>query len=249
MRAFLVVLGLLALWEIIPQALGTPAFLFPRLSTVLARLGEDYPVFLQNIAVTFSAVLASFFVSIAIGSVTGAVVHSSRLARSVIEPIVVISQVVPRVALVPLILVWFGFGLQSKLMVAVLIAFFPIYEGVRSGLQKVDDSLEVQSKLLGYSKAWIFWNLKAPFAAPNIFVGLKTASLFAVVGVIVAEFLASGNGAGIRVVERMARGDTAGAFAYMLLISALGGALYLLILALEQSVLSRLRLARVSSSD
>lgn len=242
MRYAVAIILLAILWQFVPNILGTPTFVFPDLASVLARLITDWDAFLYSTVVSSQAILISLVVATIIGTVLAYAVHWSKLVRALVEPIILISQVVPRVALVPLILIWFSYGLQSKIIVAVLICFFPVYEGLRSGLDSVSPELLMRAKLQGYSRLWIIVYLRTPFAVPSFFQGLKTASLFAVVGVVVAEFLASGDGVGIMIVERMGRGDTPAAFAYMLLISIVGVLLYAGVILSERSARIRLRL-------
>lgn len=243
MTRFLIALILiLFLWQVLPPAFNAPDFSFPRLSIVAARLMEDHDVFTYNTLVSIKAICASLLFSIMLGVPLAMAVHCSKVVRGGVEPLVLISQLVPRIALVPLVLVWFGWGIQSKIIIAVLIAFYPIYEGLRSGLETANKDLGFQAKLLGYSRMWrLFW-LETPLAMPKFFLGLKTAALFVVVGVVVAEFLASGDGVGLRIVEAMGRGDTPAAFAYVMLISVVGMVVYGVAVAAERLTLQRLRL-------
>jgi NitT/TauT family transport system permease protein len=196
-----------------------------------------------NIGITSVAVIASFALSLVIGLALACAVHLIPGARVSLEPLILISQLFPRIALAPIIMVWLGWGFHSKITIAVLIAFFPIYEGLRTGLARADPNLLLQGKLLGYSRAWrLFW-LELPLSTPHLFVGLRTASLFAVVGVIVAEFLASGDGVGLRIVEDMGRGETASAFAYVLIVALAGSLFYASIALIERLVLSWLHLS------
>lgn len=240
---FLVALALIMLcWQVLPQAFDAPEYSFPRLSVVIARLSEEGGVFGYNTLVSVKAIFASLLFAIIFSVPLAMVVHCSSTVRAGVEPLVLISQLIPRIALVPLILIWFGWGVQSKIIIAVLIAFFPIYEGLRSGLETANKDLVFQARLLGYSRIWrLFW-LETPLAMPKFFLGLKSAALFVVVGVVVAEFLASGDGVGLRIVEAMGRGDTPAAFAYILLISGVGMAVYGLAVAAERITLRRLRL-------
>ena len=242
MRYVVALVVILVCWEIFPTVFDVPVFLFPKLSAVVTRIVSDRDVFIYTMGVTSRAILLSFFVAVALAAVLAYSVHLSRAVRVMFEPLILISQLIPRVALVPLVLVWFSYGLQSKVVVAVLICFFPIYEGLRSGLDLAPRELILRARLQGYSRFWSVARLRTPFALPSAFTGLRTGALFSVVGVVVAEFLASGDGAGIMIVERMARGDTPSAFGYMLLVTLVGVVLYGLVILTELALRTRLRI-------
>ena len=243
-RLTIALLCIAIVWEFLPELLDVPTFSFPRLSAVLARIAESWDVFAVNLRVSVLAICLSLVIAILIGTLLALASHVWPLVRAMTEPLILISQLIPRIALVPLVLIWFGWGIKSKIIIAVLIAFFPIYEGLRSGLFLANRDLILQARLLGYSRVWQLFCIECLLAAPQFFVGLKTAALFVVFGVVVAEFLASGDGVGIRIIEAMGRGDTPAAFGYILLISASGMVLYFLLEVLERITLKRLRLVR-----
>jgi NitT/TauT family transport system permease protein len=233
---------LLLLWEILPAAFGIPSFMLPKLSEVVAGIARNWPIMSINLAISSFAVAVSFAISVAIATALACVVHVSPQARSGLEPFILISQLFPRVALAPFILMWFGLGFQSKVAIAVLIGFFPIYEGLRTGLARADANLIMQARLLGYSRVWRLFLIEFPMATPHLFVGLRTASLFVVVGVIVAEFLATGDGVGLRIVDDMGRGETAAAFGYVLIVALAGSLFYASVALTERLILTRLHL-------
>lgn len=241
MRYIVASVAILICWEILPIIFNTPVFLFPRFSVVLEKLSSNPDAFIYTMRITCKAIMLSFLVAMFLAAFLAYLVHLSKFIRSVLEPLILISQLIPRVALVPLVLVWFSYGVQSKIVVAVLICFFPIYEGIRSGLDAAPRELILRARLQGYSRLWAVARLRTPFALPSFFTGLRTGALFAVVGVVVAEFLASGDGAGIMIVERMARGDTPTAFGYMLLVTLAGVVLYGGVVATEAALKARLR--------
>ena len=216
--------------------------MLPKFSDVLAEIVSNWPIVRINFATSSLAVLVSFAVSAMIAIILASLVHLSPLARVSLEPMVLMSQLFPRVALAPFIMIWLGWGFQSKVAIAVLIAFFPIYEGLRTGLARADVNLIMQARLLGYSRVSRLLMIEFPLATPHLFVGLRTASLFVVVGVIVAEFLATGDGVGLRIVEEMGRGQTASAFGYVLVVALAGSLFYASIALIQGLVLTRLHL-------
>ena len=238
------IFALLILWEIVPPFFHVPELLFPRLSVVVARFFADFPSIEFNSAITGTALLYGFLIAAVFGAVLALVVSYVEWLRGALEPVILTSQVIPKVALVPLLLTWVGLGLESKTIITAIIAFFPVYEGLRTGVRRVNPDILLQARLLGQSELSQLLFIRVPFAMPGLFVGLKTSALYAVIGVVVAEFLASGDGIGFSIVDRMGRSDTVGAFAYIAAITLIGLVGYYAIAIVEAFVLSMLRLRR-----
>ena len=242
MRFPLVIFFVVIMWEVLPRIFNIPTFVFPTLSSVLLSLAENFKIVWWNTSGTLVAIIISLFLTVLFGVMLAIINAEFQTIRQVLEPLVLITQVIPRIALVPLLIIWFDQGLQAKIIISVIIAFFPIYEGLRSGLDKPEDDLINRAKLFGYQRGNVLLKIRLPRALPNFFLGLKSSVLLVVVGVVVAEFIATGNGVGYKIVERIGRSDITGAFGYILVISVIGMLLYYCVYLIEKSVLTRLRL-------
>jgi len=181
---------------------------------------------LQNIlwgfalAVVFSLVLAPLMVY-------------SRTLYRIAYPLVVLSQVVPKVALAPLFIIWFGFGNGSKIVMAFLISFFPIFIDALGGLKSVRPGSVLLFRSMGSSKFTEFFKLRLPHSLPQLFAGLKVGMAFAVVGAIVAEFVGADKGLGYVLVTARGTLNTELVFAAIAYLVVLGGILYLVVEAVE----------------
>src|SRR5262249_54782083 len=147
----------------------------------------------------------------------------------VIMPILLISQLVPKVAIAPLLLIWFGYGLTPKVFIAFLIAFFPIVVNTASGLAAVDKPLLDLARSLEATRFQIFRKLRLPTALPELFSGMKIAMTLAVIGAIIGEFVGGSSGLGYLIIVANSELNTPLAFAALLLLSAGGIALYALV--------------------
>ena len=230
------------LWEGLILLFGLSPVTLPPVAAVLDRFQTGTNLILTNLIISCTALLLGLVTSIAIGIVLAILVEKQKWFRFSFEPLVVASQVIPKVALIPLILEWAGQGMVAKVWAVILIAFFPVFEGLRSGLRAVDHDYILQMDLLGVQGSRRLLSCDLPFAMPHFFVGLKTSTLLAVIGVVVAEFLASGDGIGYLITSRIGKSQMDGAFACILAVSALGFALYYSIRAIEFLTLRRLRL-------
>jgi NitT/TauT family transport system permease protein len=233
---------LLILWEGIIVLFDLSPVTLPSAADVFKRLISSANLIYINLLVSAEALLLGLASSIVIGVLLAIFVQKSVWFSISFEPLIIGSQVVPKVALIPLILEWAGQGTMSKLWAVILLSFFPVFEGVRAGLRSVDQEYLLQMDLLGVRGIRRLLNCDLLFAMPHFFVGLKTSTLLAVIGVIVAEFLASGDGIGYLITNRIGKSQMDGAFACIVAVSILGFALYYLVQLLEHLALRRLRL-------
>jgi NitT/TauT family transport system permease protein len=150
------------------------------------------------------------------------VIALSRPVEYFLYPFVVMFQAMPKVALAPLIIVWFGLGLTSKVVNAALVAFFPLMVNTIVGLRSAEEDKVNLMKSLAASKTQIFWMLQLPNAMPYIFAGLEMAMIFALIGAIVAEFVGAQSGLGMLIQSMNFTMDVAGQFSVLLLLSLLG---------------------------
>lgn len=175
-----------------------------------------------NFEVTFYETMAGFFVGATLGLILGGLIGQSALAERVLYPYVIAFQTVPKVALAPLIIIWFGFDTMSKVVITATIAFFPVLANTIVGLRSSPrEQLDLITAFTG-SRWQAFKLVKVPNALPYIFVGLDVAVVLAVIGAIVGEFVGSQAGLGYLILQRNLSMDTAGVFAILLILSGLG---------------------------
>lgn len=214
----------LALWEAIVAALRIPAFILPRPSEVGAALwrGTLSGVYLQHLWITAAETLLGFALGSLVAFVIGTALAASRTVEYFIYPYIVMFQSMPKVALAPLVVVWFGLGLGSKVVSAALIAFFPLLVNTIGGLRSADEDRVDLMRSLGASEMQIFRMLRLPSALPFIMAGLEVAMVFSLVGAIVAEFVGAEAGLGMLIQSRNFSMDVAGEFAVLFILAVMG---------------------------
>jgi NitT/TauT family transport system permease protein len=224
----------LLFWEAACHVFVIPEFALPAPSVILDILIERHDLFLRHSLVTFYETIAGFAIAVVFGVLAAAVIVMIPALADVIMPILLISQLVPKVAIAPLLLIWFGYGLTPKVFIAFLIAFFPIVVNTASGLAAVDKPLLDLARSLEATRFQIFRKLRLPTALPELFSGMKIAMTLAVIGAIIGEFVGGSSGLGYLIIVANSELNTPLAFASLLLLSAGGIALYALVEAAER---------------
>jgi len=171
-------------------------------------------------------IVAGFTAATVIGIPLGMLIFSSRLIKRAIYPILVASQMVPKVAVAPLFVIWFGTDLTPKVLISFIIAFFPIMVSTVVGLESVDEDMARMFRSMGASALRTFTKLRFPAALPNIFAGLKIGMSLSVVGAIVGEFVAADRGLGYYLLFANGQLDTVGVFAALIVLTSIGVAFY-----------------------
>jgi NitT/TauT family transport system permease protein len=237
--AGLLLLVLLAAWQFLPGLLKTPSFVIPPLTDVIKALTDpvSFPLYLSNAGTTLSEVLTGLGIGIAIGLVGAVVLAQFPSAYAVVFPYIVAIESIPKVALAPLFVIWFGFGMPSKVVVVVLLAFFPVLVNTIHGIRGVDKDQIGLFEANGASRAQIRVKLLIPAALPSIFSGLELAVANAMIGAIVAEFVGAQHGLGVMILQAQARLETAAVFALLIILSALGIALNLIVRVARRKII------------
>jgi len=212
-------------------------YLLPAPSDVVAKLVEARASLLAHTLITAVEIVLSFLVALVVGVALAVAVVYVRPLEKAVYPWIVASQVIPKVAIAPLFIVWFGFGLAPKVIIGFLIAFFPILVDTVIGLRSVEAESIYLMQSMGAGRWLSFLRLRLPNAAPNIFAGMKVAITLATVGAIVAEFVGANEGLGYILLFANGIVDTKLLFAALTLISLLALALYLVVGALERVVI------------
>ena len=226
-------------WEGIVRAWQIPEFLVPAPSAIGRALmaGLTSRLYLDHFGVTLYESLLGFLIAAAAGIACGAVIAQFRVVEQTLYPYLVALQTLPKIAIAPLLIIWLGFGLTSKVVIAALVAFFPILVNVIVGLKTVDASKLDLMRSLDASRWQTFRYVTFPNALPFVFAGLDIAIVFSVLGAIVGEFVGSQRGLGNLILQFHTSLDIAGMFAVLLLLAVLGVGLHLAIQAIQRRVI------------
>lgn len=230
---WLVVLGLFLVWEGACRALSLPEFILPPPSRVLATTVTYAGPIWDHAAHTLMTTLAGFAVAVAAGVLLGMAVGASPLIYHGLYPVLIGFNAIPKVAVVPVLVVWFGIGTIPAILTAFMISFFPIAVNVATGLATLEPELEDVLRSLGASRWDILVKVGLPRSLPYFFASLKVAVTLAFVGSVIAETVASNEGIGYLMLQASSRFDIPLVFAGLLVIAAMGVVMYFLFAAVE----------------
>jgi NitT/TauT family transport system permease protein len=232
----MVTLATLIVWEQLVTALRVKTVLLPRPSLIAGVLWSQGPLILEHMWPTFYQIVVGFLLSLAGGVLVAILITYSDFVRKGFYPLIVLLQIVPKVAVAPLFVVWFGLGDLSRLLLAFLIAFFPIVINTAAGLTSVDDDFVRMARAYMGTRRQIFTKIRLPHALPLIFGGMKISITLAVIGVVVAEFVAAQRGIGYLIVMANGLLDTPLMMAAIVALSLMGLVLYGIVAGLERLV-------------
>jgi NitT/TauT family transport system permease protein len=220
----LLLVGSLLLWEALVRVFPVPQFILPAPSRIAAALwrGAASGVYLNNLWVTLAETLLGFAIGSVVALAVGTLIALNRKLEYYLYPYIVMFQSMPKVAVAPLIIVWFGLGLGSKVVSAVLVAFFPLLVNTVVGLRSVDEDRINLMRSLGASGEQIFRMLRLPSALPFIMAGLEVAMIFSLIGAIVAEFVGAQAGLGMLIQSMNFNMDVAGEFSILFILAVMG---------------------------
>lgn len=237
--SLLLALSLLLAWEAACRMLELPRLLLPPPSAVAGSLWQGFAsgYFWPHLRTTALELLLGVLAGCAIGFLAGIVLGEHPLLRRLLMPYVVASQVIPKLALAPLFVLWFGFGITSTVVITALICFFPLMENTLTALQQVAPERLELFRMLGATRAQTLWRLKLPSGLPAILAGFRVAVVLALVGAVVGEFIGASQGLGALVIASQGTMDTSLMFAVLALIAALGMLVYQATLLLERWLL------------
>jgi NitT/TauT family transport system permease protein len=242
-------IGLLACWQIGVHIFNIPEYLVPAPLDVWKSIVTHDRSLLFHARVTLAETLAGFGLSIAIGVPLAIFIVYSRLMERIIYPILVASQAIPKVALAPILLVGMGYGSMPKIVIALLIAFFPVVVNTVTGLSSVKrDTLNLM-RSMGASQFQVFAKVRFPSAVPSMIAGFKIAIALAVVGAVVGEFVGSRSGLGYYMLAATGNFDTSLVFACVVVLTVMGLALFYSIGLLERVLGRWNRLTALRTDD
>jgi NitT/TauT family transport system permease protein len=210
------------LWQAYTQVFSVSRIVLPSPLDIIAASVARYDLLLRETWPTFLESVYGFGLAVAIGIPLAVCVANSRILNLTLYPILVATQSVPKVAIAPIILVWFGLGMESKLAIAFLVAFFPIVVDTATGLQSTPSGLIELARSLRASPVQVFAKVQFPAALPFIFSGAKVAVTLAVIGAVIGEFVGSVGGLGNLLLTANSQLDSALAWAALVWLSILG---------------------------
>ncbi len=235
----LLLIVLIGCWEWAVHWYNWSALILPAPSRVAQTLingilsGYFWPHFLQ----TTAEVICGLLLGGSLGFLLGVLLGQSKFWQAVLMPYVLTSQVVPKLALAPLLTLWLGFGFLPMIVITALVCFFPVLENTLTGLHQTDKARLELFQMLGASRWQTLWRLKLPIGLPYTLSGLRVAAVLALVGAIVGEFIGANQGLGALIIAAQGSMDTALMFAVLILITFLGLCLYYLTLVLQRLIL------------
>jgi NitT/TauT family transport system permease protein len=221
--------AMIALWWGAVELFKIPAYLLPGPGKVFARLVTDAGLLWTHSKVTLTEVLLGFGITVVTAIPLGLLVALSPLAKQVVYPPIMLMQLVPKIAVAPLFLVWLGFGLESKVLLTILMTFFPLLLASISGFMILDDRLLYLTKSMGASSWDTFRYLRFPAALPVIFSGIKTSATIAATAAIVAEFVGANKGLGYVLLRGTSTMDIELVFAVLVVLTVVGIAINYLV--------------------
>ncbi|MFQ5695698.1 MAG: ABC transporter permease [Terriglobia bacterium] len=221
------------IWQAAVALFHPAPFILPSPAAVVRRAagyGADWG---SHLTATSVESIAGFLLAALIGIALAVLLTLVRPLDHALSPLITAFQIAPKVALAPLFIVWVGIGSESKILMAFLLAFFPVLVGARAGFAATGREYLGLARVLGMSRLQALWKIQLPASLPHIFAGVKVASTLAVIGAVVGEFVSSEKGLGYLVVIANNQLDTALAIASILLLTAFGLALYAVVLLVE----------------
>jgi NitT/TauT family transport system permease protein len=229
----------LLLWEYLPGWLGVPQFVLPPFSQVMtegARIWEGERL-LWHAGITAAEVVIGFILGSALGAVIGYALGISPRVEAILSPYLLALQIAPKVAFAPLFVMWLGYTIYPKILVAVLIVFFPVLINVLSAMRAMDGDLINLARSFSATRFQVFRMVEFPTTLPPLFSGLRIASTLAVIGVVVGELVGGNMGLGYLLVFFEGQGNTSGVFVVIGALTVIGILAYYAVVLAEKRVL------------
>lgn len=228
---------LLLLWEVLPLIFKIPNYVFPRISDIIPAIIDARETFFTNVTTTFYEAILGFILGSTFGFITGVLMAEKKLFAKTFLPYVVASNAIPIVAIAPIIVIWFGHGMFSKVILAAFLCFFPLSINTFKGLNEYLPIFKELFFTYGASKKEFLIKYKLRNAAPYLFSGLKLSATFSVIGAIVAEFIGATSGLGFGMLQASYNLNSPRLFGYIIVACFLGLSMYYLIVIIEKLVI------------
>jgi NitT/TauT family transport system permease protein len=236
-----VAVGALVAWELVVRVLLVPEVLLPPPSRIAAvfAVADNRATLLQNLWPTALQAVSGFTTAALLGVIVALAVTYSAAFKEAIHPYLVAFQVIPKIALAPIFVLWFGIGFASRFVFATFVCFFPIVIALIAGLRDTHPDVIRMCRAVGATRTQILWQVRLPFATPYLFAGLKIAATMSIIGVVIGEFITADRGLGYFILYAASRSDTPMVKAAILLLCIVGLLIFGLVVAAESLVLRR----------
>ena len=218
LRGLIIAATIFAIWEFCCVYFNLPPFMLPPPSKIFMSIYTNWDLLLKHASYTLVEILASIFIGTIIGVITALIISSSERLKRWVMPILLASQSIPVFALAPLLILWLGYGMSSKIVIGVLIVFFPITSNFTDALNKVPQELIDAGKTIGLTKIQVFWKIKIPSSLPGLCSGIRVAACFAPIGAVVGEWIGGSTGLGSFMIYSNARLQTDNMFAALIIL-------------------------------
>ena len=226
LRPLIGIIGFLLAWEAAVRLFRIPGYVLPPPSVIGFDGASKWHSLLLGAAFTVQSMLLGYAVALVLGVLIALGIAFSRSVQAVAYPLLVFLQIVPKIAVAPLFIIWFGFGLMPKILLVFLLSFFPVVVAATTAFASIEPEIIELARSTGAGRFRIFRMVQLPHALPSLFGGFKVAAAMAATAAVVAEFVASDRGLGYLLMEYNGNLDTAMAFAAIFVLSAMGLALY-----------------------
>lgn len=236
LMSYSLIIGFFLTWEVLCILLNVSDLVLPRPSEIAVTLWTKFPILLPHILQTLYSTLAGFVLGVMIGVALGVMVGTSKVAYAVAYPLLVGFSSIPKVAVVPIFVLWFGSGTTPAILTAMVICVFPIVVNIATGLATTEPDLEDVLKTLGASKKEILWNVGLPRTMPYFFASLKVAITLSFVGAVLSETVASNRGIGNVMMTASSNFQVSLVFAGLIILALMGVILYSMFSVLERRV-------------
>ena len=224
----------LLLWEIAAWMFKLPSYILPAPSAILVELANRRLQYANAALYTLQPMLIGFAAAVVVGVALALLVAFSRTMEKTVYPLLVFFQIVPKIAVAPLFIIWFGFGLAPKVLLVFLLSFFPVVVSAITAFRSVDPDILDLARSTGAGRWRTFVKVQIPHALPTLFTGFKVAAALSATAAVVAEFVASDRGLGYLLLEANGNLNTSMAFGSVFVLTALGFALYAVVEIAEQ---------------
>jgi NitT/TauT family transport system permease protein len=230
----LTILSLVIAWQLLISIFHPPVYIIPSPVSVFVKLTGEIPALLRNGLATGQAIIIGFVIAVIFGIPTALIIAFSKFFERTLYPLLVFSQLVPKIALAPVFIIWFGFGITSKVLITALLCYFPLVVDSLAGFRALEPDIEQLARSMKASRWDFFIKVRLPAALPHIFSGLKVSITMATVGAVIGEFVGSDIGLGHLLLQANGDLDTPLLFSTLIVLTAIGLIYYYIVEFLEK---------------
>src|SRR3954471_11747389 len=234
LKPVLFLIFLTVLWDVVIRVFQIPPYQVPKPVDVVVTLWQEWPMLLREAWPTTVATIQGFLLSAAFGIPVAMMIAGSRTVESYVYPLLVFSQSIPKIAIAPLFVVWFGFGMFPKVLSAFLLGFFPVVVSAVQGFKSVEPDMLDLARAMEANRLQIFRMVSLPHAMPSIFAGLKVSVTLAVVGAVVGEFVGANSGIGYVLQRSIGNFELPTMFAALVILALIGVILFWIVDLIER---------------